>query len=487
MKKITILLAALMAASAGLQAQTKLTLEDCRDLALNGNKQAQIDKELTESASDLRKAALANFFPKVSANGLYMWNEKNISILPNNLSTNIGSFDAAAGTFTYSPESLLPEVLPLTSEIMGQVLGEEYQTLHNRATFDIHNVFVGQVGVIQPIYLGGRIHNAYSLTKGAEKIAQLKAGKNTADLITNVNEAYWRVVSVQEKLKLATQYVDLLKQLETNVEAAIEEGVATKSDLLKVRLKLSEGEMKKAQAEDGLALSKMALCQICDLELTEDIVLDATHLEDYSMMGDTAAVASEAVHQRSEIQLLEEAEKMSRSMVRLSSASLQPNILASANYLISNPNMQDGFKNDFRGGFNVSVVVNIPIAHADAILRYKSAKHAANVAKLKLEESIEKVNLQITQSIQKVKQSNKKLQSAQANIEQADEVLRMAQEAYNEGVATATDLLMAQTGWQQAYSEKIDAAIELRMNELTLEKHLGKLSQQAEEEKENKK
>ena len=62
-------------------------------------------------------------------------------------------------------------------------------------------------------------------------------------------------------------------------------------------------------------------------------------------------------------------------------------------------------------------------------------------------------------------------------MEQADEVLRMAQDAYDEGMATSADLMMAETGWQQAYSEKIDAAIELRMNEITLQKHLGVLLQ----------
>ncbi|MBO7367872.1 MAG: TolC family protein, partial [Paludibacteraceae bacterium] len=84
--------------------------------------------------------------------------------------------------------------------------------------------------------------------------------------------------------------------------------------------------------------------------------------------------------------------------------------------------------------------------------------------------------LQITQSTQKVKHSNRRLKSAIANMEQAEEVLRMAEEAFDEGMATSADLMMAQTGWQQAYSEKIDAAVELRMNELTLKKHLGELT-----------
>ena len=40
---------------------------------------------------------------------------------------------------------------------------------------------------------------------------------------------------------------------------------------------------------------------------------------------------------------------------------------------------------------------------------------------------------------------------------------------------TATDLMKAQTAWNKAYSEEIDAAIALRMAEITYKKHTGKL------------
>lgn len=476
MKIRLLLLSSIILLATTVSAQRKLTIEECQDLALADNGSVKINNELVEAAADARRSAAAAFFPRLSANGLYMWNQKNISLLHNVLTTDMGTFNAAERSFTFSEEKLLPDLFPTLSGELAEFLGEKYANLHDRLTLNIHNVYAGQIGVIQPIYLGGRIRETYILSKKAEKIAKIKAAKGRADVITDVNEAYWRVVAVQEKLKLATQYVDLLKHLEADVNSAIEEGVATKSDLLKVKMKLSEGEMKKAQAEDGLALSKMALCQLCGLELDADIELDGSKLDEYSMVADTSDIDPNAPQRRSEIQLLTEAEKMSRSFVRLSSAGLQPNIVASANYIITNPSVYDGFNNRFEGMFNVGVVVNIPIAHVDAIYRYKAAKHIANTAKLKLDESIEKIMLQITQSTQKVKHSNRRLKSAIANMEQAEEVLRMAEEAFDEGMATSADLMMAQTGWQQAYSEKIDAAVELRMNELTLKKHLGELT-----------
>ncbi len=456
-------------------AQRLLTLENCTQLALGEDNQLKIDIEAEASASDLRKAAFAGFFPKLSANGMYMWNEKNIALLPNQLATGLGTFNAANGSFTFSNPNFLKD-LPAVKDALSSVLGDGYQSVHDKATFDIHNVFVAQVGVVQPIYMGGRLTNLYKMSQSAEKIAQMKSKGDKENTIVKVNEAFLLTVSLQEKVKLAAQYTDLLKKLLENVESAVEEGVATKSDILKVKVKLNESELIKSKAENGLAMSKMTLCKLCGLPLNANITLDTSNIDSYSLTTENTFIDSTKIKNRSEIQILEESEKLSKAAAKLSSAGLQPNIVAAANYVASSPNVLDGYNKDFLGGFNVGVVVNIPIAHADAIYRYKAAKHAANVAKLELEDATKAFTVEANQTAFRVQEGNKNLKQALLNLENADENLRLAEEAYNEGVATVTDVMIAQTGWQTAYNQKIDAAIDLRSSELLLKKQLGKLT-----------
>ena len=85
--------------------------------------------------------------------------------------------------------------------------------------------------------------------------------------------AYWRVVSLINKEKLAKSYVSLLQKLSGDLEKSILFGVATKSDGLSVKVKLNEAEMQLMQVQDGLSLSKMALCQLCGLRLDSDFSL----------------------------------------------------------------------------------------------------------------------------------------------------------------------------------------------------------------------
>ena len=206
----------------------------------------------------------------------------------------------------------------------------------------------------------------------------------------------------------------------------------------------------------------------------EYIVLDDSGLDEVIIANDELAM-EEILNRREELQMLSEAKNMAKAGVKLASSPLQPNLVASANYIATSPNLQNGFNKDFKGFFSVGVVLNVPIAHANDILNYKAAKHKARTVELQMEEASEKIQLQATQDKHRVVEANNSLIRAKANITNAEENLRFAQAAYEEGVATSTDLMMAQTAWQQAYSEKIDAAIALRMAELTFRQHTGTL------------
>jgi outer membrane protein TolC len=289
-----------------------------------------------------------------------------------------------------------------------------------------------------------------------------------------VDEAYWRVISVEQKFLLADKYCTMLRKAESDISTALEEGTMTKADLLKVRVTLNEAEMSRQKAEDGLQLSKMALCQLVGLPLDTDVKLDDSDLENPSLATQKDVEMDDVFHKRREVQMLESAEKIAKAGVWMSASTLMPNIVANASYITTNPNMQNGFQNKFAGSFTAGVVVNVPLAHADDIYKLKAAKHKAKTIELQIAEAKEKIELQVTQSAQQLTTANRKLVAANANIENAEENLRLAQEAFNEGMLTSTELLGAQTKWLKAYSEKIDAAIDLRMAEVYLRNHTGK-------------
>ena len=220
------------------------------------------------------------------------------------------------------------------------------------------------------------------------------------------------------------------------------------------------------QAENGLILSKMALCQLIGLPLDSKFNLDDHGLQDIQL-HDTIAVSNEMLDARSEIQLLDAAQKIAQSNVKMMAAGLQPNIVAQASYVYTNPNLDNGFSNKWNGTgfFTAGVVVNVPIAHADDILRLKAAKHEANVLSLKRQEAKEMLTLQVTQANQKVLEAQQKVAMTELQVKNAEEVLRFAQEAFDAGMATASDLMQAQTAWLAACTDHVDAEVEAQVAE----------------------
>lgn len=470
---------------------TYYSLQQCRELALTKGSSSQSQEEARLAAEYNRKAALAAMFPRVTANGGYMWNSRNAHLLADQTAFSLGTATVngdGTASFEWSEQSDLKQLAndvkgtPLEQPILdleanaGQRIADAYQALYDKLTLDLTHVVVAQVGVTQPIYVGGRLAQMYKIAKATEHIATIESSAKEEETIYAVDEAYWRVVSVAQKKQLAEQYYRLLCQLENDVKEAVDEGVATQADLLKVTTKRGEAEVKKLQAENGLTLSNMALAQVCGLPLSTVFGLDAKSLEETSLPADSTNL-EEAVNNRSELQILQETEKIAKSNAMLLAAGLQPNIVASAGYIYTNPNVDNGFSNkwDGKGFFSAGVVVNVPIVHADDIYRYKAAKHAANAVALKTEETRELLTLQTTQANQKLTEAQQKIVLARLTQNNASEVLRMAQESYEAGLITASELMQAQTAWLAAASDLVDAQVEAKTTESQLRKYLGKL------------
>lgn len=472
-----------------LHAQKVLKLEDCRQKALEHNKTLQMSKESVNAARELKKAAFTQFLPNFSANATYAWNEKNLSLLAEDAMLPVGT-KMADGSFGFTADQISNkwtlvngQPVPLDANNTPfnpktnpeKIQWKGYALLPKEAMeFDIHNVFAGTIGFVQPVFMGGKILELYRVAKYGENLAAAQHENKTTELLLEVDEAYWRVVSLENKVKLAREYRNLIAKLDSNVRVMIEEGVATKAEALKVRVKLNEAEMTVTKAEDGLNLSKMALNQLCGFPLDEQYALsDATLKSEENVQ---LIPVDEAISNRPEIKALTQVENIAKSNERIMLSRFMPNIGLTGNYLVSNPNVYNGYKNEFGGMFNVGIVANVPLFHfGDKFHTLNAAKSQRKIAAMQLDEVKEKMQLQIKQNSYKVAESMKKKSATEKNIEQAEENLRYATEGFDAGVITSTDLLGAQTAWLSAKSENIDACIDLKLCNLYLSKSLGTL------------
>ena len=297
------------------------------------------------------------------------------------------------------------------------------------------------------------------------------------EVILNTDQAYWQVISLTNKKKLAESFLKLVQKLDEDVDKMVAEGVATKADGLSVKVKVNEAEMTLTQVDNGLSLSKMLLCQLCGLPLDTDLQLADQNMENLALPATyTESNIDLALANREELKSLELASKIYQQKVNVARSEFLPTVGLTANYLVSNPSLLNGFENKFRGMWGIGVVVKIPVFHwGEGIYKVKAAKAEANIGRYQLEDVKEKVELQVTQSSYKVNEVAKKLAMAEKNMEKAEENLRYATLGFKEGVIPTSNVLEAQTAWLSAQSGKIDAQIDLKMSEIYLNKSMGTL------------
>ena len=497
MKKIFFILT-LCSVGLPIAAQKVLTLDSCRALALHNNKQINVSKLKQEMALNIRKAARTKYLPKVDAAGGYQYFSESISLLSkdqqsalNNLGTNLAT--AAGGSLTGMITGLVrqgiitPAVAQQINGMVNQVgapmatTGNEIgQSITKALETNTHHIWGGAVMVRQPIYMGGAITAINTIATINEQLAANDADTKTQATLYSIDQAYWLVVSLKQKQVLANSYLNLVKKLDSDVKKMIRQGVTTRAAGLKVDVKVNEAEMQVTQVEDGLALAKMLLCQLCGLPMEQDIVLadeDRKQLNiNLEELSTDVADKSSANNNRPELRTLQNMVDISQQATRLVRAAYLPHVMLTGGYLISNPNLFNSFERKFAGTWNVGVIVHVPVWNwFDGAYKIRASKVATSMARMELSDAQEKINLQVTQSRFKVKEAHKRLMMARKNIKSAEENLRCANIGFKEGVMETTDVMAAQTAWQQAQSQQIDAEVEVKLAQVNLQKALGVL------------
>jgi outer membrane protein TolC len=475
-------LAALILAPAGMNAQRLLTLDECRQLAMKNNKQLVVNRDKTEAADWEHKAAKTAYLPKLSATGTYVHNQKSTHLLSKDQRSSLSNMGTSAAEQLTPLVQGLAQQAPQLAQLLGQALQPATENLNSVGSGIVdafrtstYNIYAGALTITQPIYLGGRIKAYDKMTGYTRELLGAEYDGMLQEVIYNTDQAYWQIVSLSAKKKLAESYLEVLRKLNSDINKMYKEGVTTKANTLTVNVKLNEAEMTLLKVNDGLSLSRMLLCQLCGLGVNDSIRLADEGRDELSVGLKVAAVdTTEAFSRRHDLKMLEKARLIAEENVKLTRGAFLPSIGAFGGYNISNPNVYNGFKNRFAGNFNIGVALHIPIWNwGEGRYQVRAAKALARTQQHLYDDAKEKINLQLNQAKYKVDEAQKKLIMAQKNKEKADENLRYAQVGFKEGVIPTSDLLEAQTAWVQARSEKIDAEIEVKLTETYLKKTMG--------------
>ena len=475
-------------------AQQVLTLDECRQMAVENNNSLKTAQQKIKVAGYDRNIALANYFPKITATGTYMYTSRDWKLIDDDKAAEIQN----AGTTLQNDVTNKMMQIMSDKDVMTKYMTDAAfkklidglqttdiatpinaigQHITEALTLDMHNLCGAVVSVQQPVFMGGKIVASNQMAKYAEELAQSQYDAEHAQVLADIEQAYWQIVSIAAKKNLAENYADLLRQMGKDVDALVAEGFATPSDALTIKVKMNEAEMLYTKVTNGLALAKMLLCKECGLPLDSEITLADETLDAIPVPQMSPVISDEEVYAaRPEIRSLDLAKKIYDKKVAVVRADGLPTVAVMANYAVTNPNVFNGFQNKFGGFFSAGVLVNVPIFHGtEAIQKTRKAKAEAALTQYRLDDAKEMISLQVAQLRQQEGEALEKLTMAESNLENAEENLRVATAGWNEGMIASNVVLQAQTAWLQAHSEYIETGVELQMCSVNLAKAEGRL------------
>lgn len=454
-KKFSSLFFSLLISSAML-AQKQLSLPECRVLAINNNKSLKIASENIKKSHYEKKEALMNFFPKISASGTFIHAGRDIKLIG---------------------KDQLPSEISIPALGMNIPVPEELrESISNMTRIKMDNLWLVGISATQPLFMGGRIVAYNDLMSKAEKLAQEMKETTMTNVIVETDQAYWQVVSIANKVRLAESFVSLLEKMDNDVEELLKNGFATKADKLSVAVKLNEADVALTKAKNGLVLSKMLLCEIIGLEIDDDIILVDENLSDVETIeydSSTLTDISLAVENRSEIRSLELVGKIYKQKEKITFADFLPEAGLRLGYDTTKPNSFNGVQNRFGGMWNVAIQLKVPLNFISSNAKYKASKSETAMHHYELEDAKTKIKLQIHQASFKFNEAQKVLNETLRNLESANENLRYANEGFEEGVISSTTALQAHTAWMTAQTEKLDAQIDVKLCKVYFDRALG--------------
>lgn len=275
--------------SIGSFAQT-YNLQQLRDSALRNNieiKSAQYD---IEAAKQQRKETLTKFFPNIQAFGVMFRSDNGMAKL------------------SIEPNQIIPIPIEMALMKKGTIAG---------------------ITAVQPVFAGGQIVNGYKMAKAGEQVSELQMENSKNIVEKSVEEYYWKLVSLTDKLKTINAVEKLLSDIKKDVEVAIQAGLAMNNDLLQVQIRQNETESSKSMVLNGISTLKLTLAQYCGLSDTSFVV------ESYS--NEIPAIAfkenhSDALYKTVEYKMMDKYVQVTKLEKRMALGSNLPSLAVGAGY-----------------------------------------------------------------------------------------------------------------------------------------------------------
>lgn len=427
-----------LGAPAMAQDQIVLTLEECRQLALQQNTGVRA-AILDETAAQAKKDEIfTNYFPQVNIIGFAFHSMD--YMMQMNVNDIFGGSELAGNM-----QALWDEMWP---ELGAD--SRSFNYLHYGQHYGIT--------ALQPIYMGGRIVNGNRYASLGIEAANLKRSMAERDVEVEVEQNYFNVTALQEKQKTLEALQSLLDSLGGVSDVALGEGVILKADKMLLETKKMELRSGMAKLKAGLRLYKMNLLNSIGVEYSildlDKYVFPGSTIDEVPSPEEVYVDENQVVASMEERRLLDLQVEAARYEKKLTLGSTLPQIGLGFSYGYNR------FMNTNPGNWNGTafVIAQIPISDwAKNSYKMKQQQVAVEKALDERDHLSEMLILQQRKFYLELTSAWDALELARSQAEYSEYLYNQAKVNFDAGYITVAELLQVYSTLAEAQEAQMDA------------------------------
>ncbi len=314
--------------------------------------------------------------------------------------------------------------------------------------------WVAGVTAMLPVFAGGQIINSNKLAKVGEDAARLQRGLSENEVRLNTEQYYWQLVQLKENIRTLDLLDRQLERVRQDAQNAVDAGVRNRNDLLQVQLRQNEVKASRIQVENAISTVKDLLAQVMG-HAGESIEVESRIVSDYPMPESPQQIfqsAESSLSQTNEYQLLGKQIEASKLQYKLAVGKNLPSVAVGGGYLYNN--VMDKSQNRLVGMVTVSVPISSWWGGSHDMKRRKLQVESAENEK---RDKSELLVVKMRKAWNDLTDAYRQVAIAQESIIQSEENLRLNTDYYQTGTATMSDLLDAQSLFQQSRDKYVES------------------------------
>jgi len=293
---------------------------------------------------------------------------------------------------------------------------------------------------------------------------------NRQDLILSTTQAYYKLVQAERLIRVAENSVERT-QLHLNVaKARVKAGVASRSDVLKAEVELSNAGLTFIRAKNGRLTAQGSLNVLLGRPAGSPIlIVDDLGDHERSTAPPFDSLVAVALQHRPELKSFDSRLLAQRSNIQYARSNYFPSLSLDANYGYGGAEVA-ALDNTWSAGLTLSIPLFTGFSTSARVAQEEIALRSLDLQRDALRQQI---SLEVWNAYATLKEAEERIDNTKTFVENATENLNIAEGEYNEGIGSMIDVTDAQTALLTAEQSHVEALADFRIAIASLERSLG--------------